>query len=353
MDSRRIAAAVLLLALITSKVALAAPSGTDRETARTLLDDGRARTARGDLKGALEAFKGADALMHVPTTGMFVARTQAALGLLVEARETASRVKHLPESKSEPKAFRHARVEAEEFAGQLGLRLATLAVRLRPEGRAADVSIDDAAIPAETLAIARKVNPGHHVIVAKVEGRERRVEIDLAEQESKEITLDVTPPAPAPAEVVAPAPAEVVAPAPAAAPASAPVAASPPYSPPVTDHSSRGPSPLVFAGLGLAAAGLAVGTVAGFITLSAKADATAGCVDHLCPPSTYSALDNASTLATVSTLGFVAFGVGGAVAITGIVLGRSPVAAAASGRSTATVARAYVGPGSVGLAGSF
>ena len=67
--------------------------GRDRETARTLMQQGRELTAKGDLKEALKRFKGADDIMHVPTTGLEVARTQAPLGLLVEARDTIARIR--------------------------------------------------------------------------------------------------------------------------------------------------------------------------------------------------------------------------------------------------------------------
>jgi hypothetical protein len=86
-------AVVLLFALAGMQVqgaALAAePTAADRETARTLLIDGREKLSAGDAKGALQSFQAAHAIMGVPTTGLDLARAQAALGDLVGARATA------------------------------------------------------------------------------------------------------------------------------------------------------------------------------------------------------------------------------------------------------------------------
>jgi len=68
---------------LASAVAAAEPSPADKETARGLMAEGRSGRDKGDLKGALKAFAAADSIMHVPTTGVEVARTQAALGQLV------------------------------------------------------------------------------------------------------------------------------------------------------------------------------------------------------------------------------------------------------------------------------
>src|SRR5690349_18414785 len=90
-----IAAALVLASTLAASRAHAeppAPSATEKETARGLMADARAKRDRGDARGALESFQAADAIMHVPTTGFEVARTQASLGLLVEARDTLHRV---------------------------------------------------------------------------------------------------------------------------------------------------------------------------------------------------------------------------------------------------------------------
>src|SRR5206468_3380628 len=81
--SLAVVAAIASFALATSS--FAAATAADRETARALVQEGKLRKEKNDLPGALQSFKGADAIMHVPTTGMLVARTQVDMGLLVDA----------------------------------------------------------------------------------------------------------------------------------------------------------------------------------------------------------------------------------------------------------------------------
>ena len=75
MGSRTTAFALALF--LIAPPALAAPKydEKDRETARAHMDEGKAFTKSGELERALEAYQKAHDLMHVPTTGMAVART--------------------------------------------------------------------------------------------------------------------------------------------------------------------------------------------------------------------------------------------------------------------------------------
>jgi hypothetical protein len=81
------------------------PTASEKETARGLMDEGHAKDDRGDHAGALESFRAADALMHVPTTGLEVGRQQVALKLLVAACRW-SRASRPP---SRPRATRRRR----------------------------------------------------------------------------------------------------------------------------------------------------------------------------------------------------------------------------------------------------
>ena len=83
----------------------------------------------GDLTGALEAYRGADAIMGVPTTGIEVARTQIRLGRLVEARDTALKVSRYPVKRREPRPFTDARTEALQLASELAARIPSLQLR--------------------------------------------------------------------------------------------------------------------------------------------------------------------------------------------------------------------------------
>src|SRR5262245_47855891 len=67
MGSKLLAAAVAVLVLGTSASAVAAPSAADKETARHAMDDGKAFMQSGDFPKAVDAYKKAHDIMHVPT----------------------------------------------------------------------------------------------------------------------------------------------------------------------------------------------------------------------------------------------------------------------------------------------
>ena len=120
MGSRRVRltlAATAMAALLAAPSAGAQPSAADRETARSMMQEGRDLREKGDLKGALQRFKAADDIMHVPTTGLEVARTQVSLGLLVEALDTIANIHKVPPAADEPAPFKDARNKADESKG--------------------------------------------------------------------------------------------------------------------------------------------------------------------------------------------------------------------------------------------
>jgi hypothetical protein len=91
-----------------------------------MMDEGLARRDAGDHRGALAQFEGANAIMHVPTTGLVVAREQVALHLLVEARDTLKAVLRTPPAADEPDVFRAAREAAEELDRVVADRIPSL-----------------------------------------------------------------------------------------------------------------------------------------------------------------------------------------------------------------------------------
>jgi hypothetical protein len=90
--------------VLSSAAAFAAPSDADK--ARALMKEGDGLYFSSDYAGALERYRAADAIMKVPTTGLAVARAQAALGKLVEARDQALTVARATGAANEPAIFR-------------------------------------------------------------------------------------------------------------------------------------------------------------------------------------------------------------------------------------------------------
>jgi hypothetical protein len=301
------------------------------------MDEGKARTRAGDLAGALDAYRKANEVMHVPTTGLALARTHLALGHLVEARDAALDVVRLPRESVEPAVFDDARRRAKELEASLKGRIPTVKINVKG-GPATRVAVDDAEVAPLLLGEPVALNPGKHVITARnADGVEQRAELDLAERESRDIDLLLPAPAPvtlAPPRDDRPKPHE---PHEAARDGAAGKGGG--------GRSAAG-DVLVYAGFGLATAGIAVGTVTGILVLSKATTVKSECANNVCDPAARSTLDNAKSLATVSTIAFIAAGVGAAAGTVGLLLPkeRDPRASALQWN---------VGPGGLAVQGSF
>jgi hypothetical protein len=338
---RAVFGGVSLALLFGATQAHAEPSASDKETARGLMATGRADRASHDLAGALKAFTAADAIMHVPTTGLEVARAQVDLDLLVEARDTALRVSRIPAVDHEPAPFKMARDAAAALSDDLAARIPSLTVTLKasPDAPRPDVKIDGAPVAFETLGEARKLNPGHHVVVAASGPTERRAEVDLAERDKRTVTLDLTLPGQnAAVSGSAPAPDEGA---------------------PSGSRGGRSPlaKALLFGGFGLAGAGVITGSITGAVSLSKTSGikSSGECEENVCNPSEDGDISTARTMATVSTVSFVVAGAGAVAGVVGLMLKPAGTEARTAERTGPSVepALGLTGLTSVGLRGRF
>ena len=330
-DPRRLVAALCAATLVTALAGSAhAQTAADRETARALFDDGKKKRDTGNVAGALESFRAADAIMHAPTTGLAVARSFAALGRIIEAREAAVAVEQLPVGPKESPAFADARKSASQLAAELVGRIPTLTVVLKgaqPTTEAA-ITVDGVAVPAAAAKAPRRLDPGTHVVVAAIQGGEVRGEITLNEHDAKSIELDVT-------DLVAGKPQ---------------VAKN--ETRPGPDDAKGSYSPLLWVGVGVAVVGAAAGTVTGLVSMGKTSDVESGCgANNKCPPSTHDALDGARMFATISTVSFIVAGAGAGLTVVALVMGRRPSHEQAT--SSAPRVSPWVGAGSAGVVGSF
>jgi hypothetical protein len=334
---KRGAVACFVAALALSGIAHADPTAADRVTARGLMQQGRDLRDKGDLAGALKRFKGADDIMHAPTTGLELARTQVALGMLVEARDTLAAVRRIPVKPNEPGPFKEARGKVEELDTDLSVRVPLLTISLKgtPEGEKATVTLDTEALAPGVVGLPRPVNPGHHVVTAKSASAEGKAEIDVREGDQKplEVTLVATHDD-------------------ANANASADASESAPEEAPAPPSRSHGPTLLTWAGVGLGVVGVGVGAVAGAMSLSKKSALAKECTNDICGPSSYGDYNAASSLATVSTVGFAVAGVGAAVAVVTLAVGHKADATAPAPASGLRMIP-WVGLGAGGVRGSF
>jgi hypothetical protein len=340
MASRRGACLALLAAsLLFSTPSHADPTAADRETARSLMQEGRDLRDKGDLREALKRFKAADDIMHVPTTALEVARVQVSLGLLVEARDTVAAMRQTPSKRSDPAPFTEARAKAEELDASLNGRVPALKIAVKgvAAGEDATVAVDGVPVAPAALGLPRSVDPGHHVVTAKTSTGEGKAEVDVREGEQKpvEVTLAST----APPETAAPTP---------------PAPTEPETPEPATR--SHSPTALTWVGVGVAGAGVIAGSVTGFLSLSKTSSLNSACQAKICGPSNQSGLDSANMLATVSDVAFAAAGVGAVVAIVSLVVGHGDAGATAPQSSPADAAirvTPWFGLGAGGVRGTF
>lgn len=328
-----VSAAVVLMTAAASP-AMAAPSAAQRETARRLMDEGKERTRSGDRERAVEAYRKAHDLMKVPTTGVALAKAHVALGQLVEARDVALEVVRMPHENGEPPIFEKARREAKDLEASIKARIPTVRIVVKG-GPATKVTVDDGEVAVLLLGEPVAMNPGKHSVVAKnADGVEKSAQVDLAERDGKEVELTLPVPSPVLVATVPEKPKSPGAPAPPREPSRSTVA-----------------SVLVVGGFGLALAGLAVGGVTGALTLSKAGSVKPQCENGICDPKAKGDLDSATSLATISTLGFALAGAGAVCGVIGLVLPRTSSESAL--HSTERRAAVWIGPGSMGVRGSF
>lgn len=312
--SQKIAAFSLSLALALSPVAAwADPTPQEKETARNLMDEGDKLAAKKEWKAALQAYQAAHDIMKVPTTGLEVGRAQAALGLLVEARDTWLAVGRSEKKPGEGAAFGAARAEAEKLAAQVASRIPSVRIaRIEgPSDGRAEVTVDGVPVAAAALALPIKVNPGTHVLAARRAGFEdAKATVTLAEGEAKDVPLALRPAAGVPAAPSSSAPKPPPAPSTTSAP------------PAVTEPSDAKRHPLVVPGFAIAGAGAVLGTVFGALSLSKASSVRDQCrEDKTCPPSAQGDIDATKRWATLSNVGFGLAIVGAGLGVTGLVLG--------------------------------
>ena len=319
--TRRALGALAIVVTLTGTAA-ADPTATEKETARTLLLSGRDKRKAGQNKEALADFEKAHAIMHVPTTGLDLGKTQEALGLLVEARQTYLEASRYPVQKNEAPAFENARREAKKLADGITPRLASLTVSVPKDAK---VKIDEGEISTSSIGVPLKVNPGKHQIVGSLGGDEKRTTVELAEGESKSIELEL-----------------------------AGSAAAPPANGDNKDNKDKDKkgetklNTLVFVGGGVAAAGLAVGTITGLMAIGIKNDVTSRCDPDLkCHEETkglWDDIDKGVLMGNISTGAFVVAGIGAGILVYGLL---NPQ------RAEPTAGKIRVLPSPFGVAGTF
>jgi hypothetical protein len=317
--------ALFLSLTLLARAAGADPSAADRATARTLAQEGQQALDAKKFSAAADKFTRADQLVHAPTLMLGLARAQLGMNKLVEAQESYNRIIREGVAQGSPRSWSKALEDATKEVDAITARLPWVTISvLGPTNP--EVVIDSTPVPNASLGVKRPVNPGSHTIKASAEGfAPAEKTISFAEGQSVPVNLELEQ---APTEA-------------------APVAA--PQAPEAPAPSGSGRKTAAFVALGIGGAGLAVGGVAGILAMSKHTQLKQHCPDGTCDPDTQgAALDSYHMVGNISTIGFIAGGVG--VAAGAILLLTQPKESAAPAAATWSP---FIGVGSAGVRGKF
>lgn len=298
-----------------------AQSDATRAAARGLGAEGVEAFQAGDVAVAVDKLERAFKVLRVPSLGLWSARALSKQGKLVEASERYLEVARLDASTGDAAVQKQAQEDAAREQELLAARIPTVTVTVKGAGPDLKVMLDGAPVPNELLGARQPVNPGPHRLEASSAGRQLTRELSASEGQPLALTLDFADAAPAPT----------------AAATSAPK--------PATPQSASQPVPTgVWLGVALAGAGAATGGVAAFVASQKRKDLN--CPNDLCPNSERDEGESYNSLLTVSTIGFIAGGVGLAVAGTFWLTRPKP-------REAQARVEPWLGIGAAGVRGSF
>jgi hypothetical protein len=309
--------------LFGSADSYAAPTAKEKAEAKVYVAEARVATKQKRHADAANALRKAVELDPNPQTKLDLARSLVELGKLVEASKSLNDV--IAVSGAAPGAKKVV-AASKKLLASIEPRVPWVKISvIGPPADQTTTTIDEEEVDASSEI---PFDPGDHLVVAESSGYERKERrITLEEGEHELVKLKLTKKA-------------------------APVVA------PVEPKSSGSVVPAAIA-FGVGAAGLALGAVYGVFAFNETSNVEANCKDGRCPPDQAEALDIAKANGTVSTVGFVVGGVGVATGIVLLIVRSSGDDAApkdeapAKDDATEVSVRPWIGPGQIGLMGTF
>jgi hypothetical protein len=329
-----------LAALLATGEALADATPAEIAAARQLGTEGVRLAEAGHCDQAIEKLARAEALYHAPTILGRLGECQVKLGRLVEGTENLQKVVRDPLDPKAPAAFFKAQERAKKVLDAALPRIGKLRiVVVAPPGTDVSVKVDGEPVSSAFLGTDRPTDPGEHFVEASAPGflkSSETVELKDGGEATVTLKLKVDPEAPPP-------------------PPKKPDDHGPAQPPPPPPPSGIAPTTLVgITALGVGAVGLAVGTIFGVVAIDKKGQLDKRCQPaNACPPGTQSLIDDANTMATVSTVGFVVGGIGLAAGVTLLLLPTGSGEAKVKAAATPVWLRPYVGAGELGVTGRF
>ena len=333
----------LLIACWALALSLAPPAAaqddTAKQAARQLGQEGIDLFEKGDFEAASDRLERAYAVVRVPTLGLWLARSLAKQGRLVEALERYNDVGRMTLGDDAPKPFKAAKDKARNEQAELEPRIPSLVIVI--DGASAGdvtVDVDGKAIAPALVGVPVPVNPGERVVRGQRNDVSVEKKVTLAERDTTTVTLRFHS---APTEAAPPP----VAPAPTA---SSPKEA--PEDPGVEAPGSSQPT-MAFIAFGVGGAGLIVGGIYAAIAQGKRSDLDDSglCIETRCSPSIEDDVDSHNTANTISRVGLAVGGVG---VLAGAVLLMTAPSRPESPRSARRV-EPWVGFKSAGVKGAF
>jgi hypothetical protein len=314
------------LGIGTAGPALAQPAGevtqAKKDAARADYKAAEAKFAAGDYRGALPLYEAAEAIVPIPQTKYKIAACKDKLGQMTDAmRYYQLFLSSVPPEKQEKLAVDMADARARLAA--LQRTPAQVRVVATPNPARLLVSIDGG--PAQPVTPTLSLPPGHHRLAFQAEGFDPvTTELDLGPADGKEVQLKLT---------------KGGAGAVAGAPGAGPVGAPPPGSPAEYPARRRSDVP-AYVLIGVAGAGIVVASVFGGLAISDKSNFNRHPTNA-----------NADTTHTHAEISDIAFGVSGAIGITGIILLLTNLPK--SSATGSVYVTPYAGPTGAGATGGF
>jgi hypothetical protein len=339
-------AAAALFAATLASASLGAGSAradndTERATARALAAQGFRAINEQRWADAVDLFGRAESLVHAPAHLLYLGRAYSHLGKLVAAHEAYVKLTRETLAPNAPHAAVKAQQDGTKELADLEGRIPTLDISVTPSAPGLAVKIDDAAIAPAMVGTSIPIDPGSHTVAATADGfapAQRSVQIAEGSHGSLALELKALPGRPHETP-------------PAIATSDKP--SSPVFNTAPAADTGHGPGTLRIVGysaLGLAvvAAGAGVAFVVESHDNVSKGNALCGSMG--CPTADQSQIDkyndNATLFGQLAVTAFIVAGASAAGGIAAIVL--SP--AKSSSDATASV---WVGPGQMGLRGTF
>lgn len=340
--------ALVLFSVVEASVAQPQPVATAAEAsdsarvaARRMTDEAAERFVAGEYEAARDLYRRASEADPGPVPVLGEARSLVKLGQLVAAEQRYSAVESYLLPSTDTEAARAAVNEARSELEQLRQRIPTLTITVAgPEANdpTVEVRIDGNPVKPALLGYPNPVDPGERVITLWVQGR-KAVHVSVALQEGDR------------APIVLRAEQKDVAAGPASAGAPAPVVDGTAPRQSGTEAPPRGGvdrRPIGWIAVGVGAAGLVTGLVAGLVAEERHDVLVEHCPEDRCPPEYHDDLDSFRQLRTVSTAGYVVGGVGLAAGLTLVLTARRE-----PGEARPTALALQVGPAGAALRGRF